>query len=71
MHSYIAMSTSCPRPVLRLDSRAKRMPSAVQTPGTESPMLSPTPRGGPSGSPVISIQPDMPCILRLLAGQWA
>ena len=44
------------------------MLKAVQTPGMESPMLSPTLWGGPSGSPVISIHPDIACIARLFAG---
>ena len=43
-------------------------PKAVQTPGTESPMLSPTICGAPPGSPVISIQPPMPWTQGLLAG---
>ena len=45
------------------------MPRAVQTPGTESPMLSPTICGPPPGSPVTAIQPPIPWTHGLLAGQ--
>ena len=69
MHSYIATSMCCPRPVLRRVSKASTMLSAAHSPGMESPMLSPTACGGPSGSPVISIHPAMACIAMLLAGQ--
>ncbi len=53
----------------RLDSKAIMMPKAVQTPGTESPMLSPTICGALPGGPVISIQPPIPWTQGLLAGQ--
>ena len=69
MQSYIAISTCCPRPVLRRASSASITPSAVHTPGTESPTLSPTICGPLSGAPVSAIQPPMPCTQGLFAGQ--
>jgi len=60
MQSYMAMSTCWPRPVFRRVSRASMIPMAVQTPGTESPILSPTIWGGLPGWPVISIHPPIP-----------
>ena len=57
-------STCCPAPVAARSYRAATMPNAVCSPAITSKTEIPARNGGPPGSPVRLISPDMACTIR-------